>query len=525
MKQSDKNLWRKNFDIKRVDFNIACETMPGFGGLNYLTVGENVISQVIWIIENLDNTATYFPKKDLRKLIQLTIKVILQNPKHIDKIHEETIKLNRKYFEYAKNLRKLNLKKLSNQQLLTLHKKLFNLQFQSHCRSLPTTWYLDSDGEDFSNYLINLVKNRVKQKGLRLDPALIFSVLTTPAQESMGQKEEKESLKIVEWIKNKPRLKRWFLSHTSEEMATQFTTLPKVWQKKILDHYSKWLWTPYTYVGPAYTLDYYLEVWRGLLREHINPRQEIKNKKIKASEIQKQKQQFMKLLGLSETEKHWFKIASDIVWLKGFRKDCYFHGFYVLDLLLAEMAKRSGLSLMQAKYLLPSELPKALAGKNFADVANQRIKFSVIYSRTPRGKIKNWTESGIKVYTGNEARAFLKKHKFEKIKIKKTNELSGTCACGGKAAGVIKIINVPEEMHKMKQGDIMLSHTTFPALVPAMKKAAAIITEDGGITCHAAIVARELQTPCVVGCKHATRILKDGDWVEVDASKGIIEKL
>ena len=80
-------------------------------------------------------------------------------------------------------------------------------------------------------------------------------------------------------------------------------------------------------------------------------------------------------------------------------------------------------------------------------------------------------------------------------------------------------------MGKMEQGDIMLSHTTFPALVPAMKKAAAIITEDGGITCHAAIVARELQTPCVVGCKNATYILKDGDMVEVDANKGIVKKI
>jgi pyruvate,water dikinase len=51
----------------------------------------------------------------------------------------------------------------------------------------------------------------------------------------------------------------------------------------------------------------------------------------------------------------------------------------------------------------------------------------------------------------------------------------------------------------------------------------AIITEDGGITCHAAIVARELQTPCVVGCKNALSIFKDGDMVEVNANTGIVK--
>jgi pyruvate,water dikinase len=75
----------------------------------------------------------------------------------------------------------------------------------------------------------------------------------------------------------------------------------------------------------------------------------------------------------------------------------------------------------------------------------------------------------------------------------------------------------------MNKGDIMVAHTTFPSLVPAMKKASAIITDDGGITCHAAIVSRELKTPCVVGTKIATKVLHDGDLVEVDASLGTIK--
>ncbi len=62
-------------------------------------------------------------------------------------------------------------------------------------------------------------------------------------------------------------------------------------------------------------------------------------------------------------------------------------------------------------------------------------------------------------------------------------------------------------------------------MVPAMKLAAAIVTDAGGVSCHAAIVSRELNIPCVIGTKHATKWLKDGDLVEVDAANGVVRKI
>lgn len=80
-------------------------------------------------------------------------------------------------------------------------------------------------------------------------------------------------------------------------------------------------------------------------------------------------------------------------------------------------------------------------------------------------------------------------------------------------------------MKKFQKGDILVSVATDPDIVPAMKKAAAIVTEQGGITSHAAIVSRELGIPCIIGTKIATRVLKDGDMVEVDANKGTVKKI
>ena len=83
--------------------------------------------------------------------------------------------------------------------------------------------------------------------------------------------------------------------------------------------------------------------------------------------------------------------------------------------------------------------------------------------------------------------------------------------------------NNQNDLEKFKEGDILVSFSTNPSLVPAMNKAAAIITNAGGVTCHAAIVSRELKTPCIIGTKIATKVLHDGDFVEVDANKGIVK--
>ncbi|MFH1247384.1 MAG: PEP-utilizing enzyme [Candidatus Micrarchaeota archaeon] len=102
------------------------------------------------------------------------------------------------------------------------------------------------------------------------------------------------------------------------------------------------------------------------------------------------------------------------------------------------------------------------------------------------------------------------------------SELKGTVACSGKAIGKVKIILVPTDIAKIEAGDIMVAPETAPDFVAAMRKCVAIVTNQGGVTSHAAIVSRELQIPCIVGTKNATNILKDGDIIEVDAVKGII---
>ena len=76
---------------------------------------------------------------------------------------------------------------------------------------------------------------------------------------------------------------------------------------------------------------------------------------------------------------------------------------------------------------------------------------------------------------------------------------------------------------KIEEGDVLVTAQTTQVFIPAMKRVAAIVTDEGGLTCHAAVTSREFGIPCIVGTKTATSVLKDGDVIEIDANKGVVK--
>ncbi|MEK9201201.1 MAG: PEP-utilizing enzyme, partial [Patescibacteria group bacterium] len=102
--------------------------------------------------------------------------------------------------------------------------------------------------------------------------------------------------------------------------------------------------------------------------------------------------------------------------------------------------------------------------------------------------------------------------------------LTGLPASHGKASGKCRIVmsSEPDEWKNVEKGEVLVTNATSPDMTPAMAKAVAIVTDFGGVTCHAAIVCRELNLPCIVGTKTGTSILKNGMKVEVDAYKGTV---
>lgn len=113
---------------------------------------------------------------------------------------------------------------------------------------------------------------------------------------------------------------------------------------------------------------------------------------------------------------------------------------------------------------------------------------------------------------------------LKKVEIK-SEEIKGRSACQGSVTGYVKVVKSLKDLSEFEEGYILVAEKTEPSYVMTMKKATAIVTDIGGITSHAAIVSREYNIPCIVATENATKRLKDGDYIKVDAYNGVVEKL
>ncbi|MDD4902048.1 MAG: PEP-utilizing enzyme [Patescibacteria group bacterium] len=140
---------------------------------------------------------------------------------------------------------------------------------------------------------------------------------------------------------------------------------------------------------------------------------------------------------------------------------------------------------------------------------------------------KNMVVVGEKYAALISLKEFARKNKNYIIKIDKVDKnlkiIKGQTGFGGNVRGVVRILRRKDQINEFKKGEVIVSFMTTPDFVPAMKLAAAFVTDEGGVTCHAAIIAREMKKPCVIGTKIATKVLRDGDVVIVDANRGIVE--
>ena len=176
-----------------------------------------------------------------------------------------------------------------------------------------------------------------------------------------------------------------------------------------------------------------------------------------------------------------------------------------------KVAAALGLSMEWMQYALPMELLPLLSGDAAVKTAVQdRQNIGALFCADEKDTCEVISGPAIREY-------------YEALEKRVGSaEIRGSSASLGKAMGTARIILNQADFAKFQKGDVLVASMTRPEYVPLMKLASAIITDEGGITCHAAIVSRELGVPCIIGTQVATRLLKDGDLVDVNANHGLI---
>jgi pyruvate,water dikinase len=188
--------------------------------------------------------------------------------------------------------------------------------------------------------------------------------------------------------------------------------------------------------------------------------------------------------------------------------------------LFPQLPKYLPYTTQQLEVTVPEELARIFEGNNFISPEDLNERYEFFFCGLLSGEEVRWQ--------GEQAREMSTKL-IPSIDTS-IRELEGQIGWRGKIQGNCFVIHwdaedVTLEIANMPEGSILIAGQTRPELMPAIQKASAIVTDEGGLLSHAAIVARELKKPCVIGTKFATKVFKTGDLVEVDAEKGIVRVL
>jgi len=205
------------------------------------------------------------------------------------------------------------------------------------------------------------------------------------------------------------------------------------------------------------------------------------------------------------------KVAKWYVWLRTYRTEVLSGSIVNIYPLLSEIGKRWGYTLQEMKYFTPLEI---LDGARLSreEIASRKEAFAYTLIHGKR-----------RLFSGSSARYFIDQWNSRHTV---PSEVKGTVASRpvDSISGRARIVKMVADLPKVLEGDILVTPMTEPNFVPAMERAAAFLTDEGGILCHAAIVGREMNKPCIIGTGNATKAIKNGEMITMDLTTGTVTR-
>ncbi len=263
--------------------------------------------------------------------------------------------------------------------------------------------------------------------------------------------------------------------------------------------------------------DYFKKEIQNILDNVKNPNGELKRLKGEEKLSQKKLEATFKKIKASRALKEQVMFLQEYIHLRVLRKNAICKAHYYHLPMIFEAGKRLGLSKEEVKLLSFGEiidgLLKKATSKSLKKMADDRQKGWSILMLDGKPRTITGPEKIIET---------IERYNIVAPTSSMQRMVKGNPACQGKVTGRVKVVNKLSELDKIKKGDVLVTKMTTPDYMMAIHKSAAIVTDEGGITCHAAIVSREFNIPCIMATKNGTQILSDNDLVEVDAYEGTV---
>lgn len=433
----------------------------------------------------------YIEWGDIKRIYTLILKAGKKNPWISSDLIEAWQKDQYLFYQACLKVGKVDLTKLSNEELIKLHDQFLEITINKNSSSSTIDGFALGTDEMIAEKIRDVYEKSKLKETIRF--AEVFSTLTAPVHLSFINEAEVALLKVAVAIRKDPVKKQQLLE----------------------EHQKKYFWIRNNYVDAnILTVKDFESELEKLFSLDIDIKEEIEKIETTPKINKKKKKELMRKLKIDDELKLLIKISEDFTYWQDERKKSTFWTTHYFSLILKEICRRVKIPVEELKHLSAREVSDIFENKPDLRVLQERRKNSVFY----------WDTEGHECLFGKEADA-VKKAILGSISLSQIDDFRGLTASMGKATGRVKVVKSAKEIGKVQPGDILVAVMTRPDYVPAMKKAAAIVTDEGGVTCHAAIVSRELGIPCIIGTKIATSILKDGMQIEVNANHSWIRIL
>ncbi|MBI4262252.1 hypothetical protein HY624_01885 [Candidatus Uhrbacteria bacterium] len=310
---------------------------------------------------------------------------------------------------------------------------------------------------------------------------------------------------------------------TEEEIAIYRIALRQKEEKQgkdvasaLLKHQRRWFWIQNNYAKfPVLAVDFFQRRVDDLCKASLSElKEKLAHLVARPRSMQEEKMKLFRRYKPDQTLRLYVKINELFSEMQDVRKAFVLRANFYHNRFLSIVAERFRQDMNDLWFYTYWELCDAIRTGHFLDVGNLRARKEIIVEvQSQKEKV---------VFAGDAAAEFVA---LLNENVASVTEIKGIIAQTGVIRGRVRIVLKTHDILKVKTGDILVASMTRPEMVAAMKRASAFVTDEGGITCHAAIVAREMNKPCIIGTKIATKVLKDGDVVEVDAERGIVSKI
>ena len=428
------------------------------------------------------NGDIYFGKKEIKEIYNQIKEKISKDEVFPDKIKQKIEAAVEKLKSIATYLEKQNQKIQSNQELLIFFMKGYTVvaELTAFMSFKGTVQISDVLEEKVKHILATKITDPEKRTNM-------FLLLSLPRQNSFMLEEQNSILQIgAERQKGKEV------------------------EKELEEHTRKFSWVGCVmYDGKPYNKEHFRKELQEALKADC--RIKLRERERKKQEREAQIKKALENLQLREEEKQIINQFRDWVHLRTYVKDMTSVGIVATIPFLEEIARRAAINYKDVLYLSHIELQ------------NIFIERKELLVQESKERQNGW---GF-VLVNNHA-TYYNYRTVKEIEEKEEilpKGIKGFSACKGIARGIAIIVKNIEDLENVKEGNILIAPMTTTNFVPILSKVQAIVTDEGGITCHAAIISREMNIPCIIGTRLATKAFKSGDLIEVDAEKGIVRKI